>query len=237
MQVARSRHIVIRKSKQKHGAVVTHGKPSNLLAHLRVHDVYQLVSRPVALHLQRRRFVAQILLESLSRAKNKFANPRMKPVCTHDEIEITRPSALKGYMNVFFGLFDALHANPPKIVSTLPSIVAENCCREVSSRKADIAVPRYPRKRVDGKPRYPFPAAVNNPDFPRQISSTPDLRQQAHAVCDVETCAPEVNEVAAAAQARCRFNDGGLESITGQPVCKRGSCNARARYQDFHHEK
>ena len=65
---------VVRKHKQEHGAILMHGEPPHLLTHLRIHDIDQFVSWPVALHFECSDVVPQILLEAILGTENELSH-------------------------------------------------------------------------------------------------------------------------------------------------------------------
>jgi hypothetical protein len=100
---------------------------------------------------------------------------------------------------------------------------------ELASGEADKSSSTRARKCIGGKSRNPFTASVYHPYFPDQVSSAAHLRQQTHPICDVETCSPEINDIATCSQVRRRFYEGGRESVMRKPIRKRRSGNSRAR--------
>jgi hypothetical protein len=138
----------------------------------------------------------------------------MKAVGSDDEIEISCASALERDLHAFLRLVDAIYAIA-KDRFDFAFDLAEDRCREGASRNAGKSTARDPGKCFGGKTCHASPTASYDFYFSDRISMAADLRQQTHALCNVVTRAPEVDQVTINAQAGRRFNDGGRESVMG----------------------
>src|SRR5271170_8255080 len=120
----------------------------------------------------------------------------MKAVCADDEVEIALGAAFEDDVNAGIGLVNSSDAIA-KDRFDLAFDLAENHGGQVASSEADVTAMSCAEECVDGKARYTFPVSIFDTHLADCIALGFKLRQQAHAIGDVEACTPESDYVAA----------------------------------------
>jgi hypothetical protein len=73
--------------------------------------------------------------------------------------------------------------------------LAKDGCGEISSWEAYITALSQPGKRLGGKSRCALPISVDDPYLADHVSLAADFWQQPHAISDVESEPPKVDDV------------------------------------------
>jgi hypothetical protein len=224
------------KVKQEQGTIVAHGKAHHLLPYFRVHDINQFISWLIAFGFESRHITTQVVFKMALRAKDELANPRVKSVSADNEIEVTRSSALESYMHCALRLINPADAIAENRFNFALNFV-EDGRRKVTAAKANEAAVRCLNQQVGREPGDPLAASVDNPYLLNPVSLANDFRKQTHAVSDVETGAPEIDNIATRPQLGRPFHDRGRQSVMVEPVGESRSSDPSTHDQDFHAEK
>ena len=91
---------------QEHRAIVPHRETRDRPADLRIHDVREFISRPIAFHLKGRHFVSEIAFELPLGTPDEFAHTRMQSVRPDHQIEVARRTAVERHVHAPVGLFE-----------------------------------------------------------------------------------------------------------------------------------
>ena len=73
----------------------------------------------------------------------------------------------------------------------------------------------------------PFSGSIYNSQLLDLVTFERDFWQESHAIRDIETRTPEIDDVAAGAHSGSFLDEGRLHAMVGQPVCESGSRDSR----------
>jgi hypothetical protein len=79
-----------------------------------------------------------------------------------------------------------------------------------------------------------FAGVVHDSHLPDGVAPAADLRQQPHALGDVEAGSPEIDDVTAGSQRSGLFHDRGLQAVLDQPIGEGRAGDAGAGDQNIH---
>ena len=82
------------------------------------------------------------------------------------------------------------------------------------------------------KASYALSSIINDAHLTHVIADAIDVSYQPHALCNVVSKTPEVDDIAASAQIGRAFDQRWSKSAVVEPIGQRWTCNADARNQD-----
>jgi hypothetical protein len=212
--------IVIGKDEQEHRTVFAHRKARDLTSHLRVHHIHQFVARLVVRGSERGYLATEILLILCRRAEDEFANAGMQPGGADNQIELLPEPALE--------LRDDCAVTPENAADAIAEYALDPAIDKIEDRRSQVATakaekiaPGHPPERIGAETTDPVPLGIDDAHF---LADLTQARQEPHALGDLVSRAPEIDDVAAGAKKRATSPRWSVGTIAMEPP---GQCQPR----------
>ncbi len=181
------------------------------LAWLAINHVHIFIARTVPADFESRHDIAKPLLEPILRAKYEPSNTRVQTVGADYQIEPAHA-----------GVFE-MNSNTICLLLKADDFISEDDFRcgfdLVEQQPGKIAAPERHEASAgqfmeDSRPEagHALASGVNDPHLAQVIANALDIPCQAHALGDIVSKAPEVDDVATGAQRRCTLDHRRLEA-------------------------
>ena len=225
--------IFVSEREQEHGAVVAHGEPRDLAADARVHHVDKLIAQRVAPDFEGRNLEAEVFLELRLVAVDQLADAGVRAVAADDQIEVASGARGKANIDAGAGLLETDDAVAEQGFDFAVEGVVD-AGGQIAARNAEELALGHFEEGLGGKRGGSSAAIIDDADFADDVAVRANAGQHAHAVGDLEAGAPEIDDIAARAQARRGFDQGGRKSVASQPPGECRTCHAGAGDEDAH---
>jgi hypothetical protein len=152
-------------------------------------------------------------------AEGQPSDPRVKAVGPHDQIHFAPGASGEAEMDTTAVIVQGLdRVAEERLDASVERFVDRG--GEVGPEEAGEAAVRKAIEYIDREPASSPTPPIDETHLPHLIPSSPDARDQSHPVRDVVTDTPEVDDVAAGAQARCFLDQEDLVPGPREPVCE-----------------
>ena len=181
--------------------------------------------------LESRDRVSEVFLEALLRSKCKASNLRMQAVGTYHQVEAALACLPEAGPHVILLLLQAddfiVEDNLRRAFDLL-----NQQSRELAASERHIASVGQLSENAGSEASQPLAGLVDNPHLAHVVADAVDVPYQAHALRNVVSEAPEVDDVTARARLRRTFDQGRLKPRGPQPKRKRRSGDSCPRNQN-----
>ena len=211
---------VVGEDEQDQRLVVAQRHAPDHAAGLAVGDVDILVARPVAARFERGDDIAEPLLETILRPEGEAAHRRMQAVGADDEIE---PPLAAGFQSNGDMVLPLVQRDDLVAEDRLRAVLErlEQQPRQRAAADGHVAAAGEFDEDLGAEAGDAFAGRIDDAHLANAVTVAQDFGHQTHALGDVVAEAPEIDDIAAAAQRRRMVEQGRREAGAFQPIRKR----------------
>ena len=193
----------------------------------------ELVTRAITVDIEDCDRDAQVALELLLGSEGDRPHPRVQSIRSDDKVEVPRSTAGELDAHPISVIVERLDGVVEDRLHLTAECVVDDSC-QVRARDADIAASGSVERGARIEVRDPPPVAGYFAEFADPVSLVHQLRDDAHAVRDIEARTPEVHNVAAFPEVGGALHENRLMPRPAQPVRQRRPSDSRSYDQHPH---